>query len=65
MTRSHGTFHLECTAHGIIVKYGYLSVSRISIICRGLRQITDELASVKSRYFAQPHPVIVNCVNFG
>ena len=36
-------------------------VSHRSIICLSLRlrQITDLLASAKSRYFAQPCPIIV------
>ena len=42
-------------------KYRDLSVSRRSIICLCLRhrQITDLLATDKSRYFAQPRPIIV------
>ena len=47
-----------------IVKYRRdLSVSRRSIICLSprLRQIIDRLATDKSRYFAQPRPIIVNC----
>ena len=40
-----------------------LSVSRRSIICRSrsLRQIIDLLPTDKSRYFAQPRPIIVKC----
>ena len=41
----------------IIAKYRDLSVSRKSI---PLRQIIDLLATDKSRYFAQPRPIIVN-----
>ena len=41
----------------IIAKYRDLSVSRKSI---WLRQIIDLLATDKSRYFAQPRPIIVN-----
>ena len=42
-------------------KYRDLSVSRRSIICLCLRrrQIIDPLAADKSRYFAQPRPIIV------
>ena len=42
-------------------KYRDLSVSRRSIICLCLRhrQIIDPLAPDKSRYFAQPRPIIV------
>ena len=42
-------------------KYRDLSVSRRSIICRcrRQRQIIDLLATDKSRYFAQPRPIIV------
>ena len=42
-------------------KYRDLSVSRRSIICLRLwhRQIIDLLATDKSRYFAQPRPIIV------
>ena len=38
-------------------------MSRRSIICLSLRlrQIIDLLATDKSRYFAQPRPIIVNC----
>ena len=44
-------------------------MSRRSIICLSLRlrlrlrlrQITDLLATDKSRYFSQPRPIIVNC----
>ena len=45
-----------------IAKYRDLSVSRRSIICLSLRlrQIIDPLATDKSRYFAQPRPIIVN-----
>ena len=49
--------------NSVIAKYRDLSVSRRSIICRSrrLRQIIDLLASDKSRYFAQPPPIIVKC----
>ena len=48
--------------NSIIAKYRDLSVSRRSIICLslGLRQIIDVRATDKSRYFAQPRPIIVN-----
>ena len=42
----------------VIFKYRDLSVSRRSITC--LIRIIDLLAYDKSRYFAQPRPVIVN-----
>ena len=44
-----------------IAKYRDLSVASRSIICRCRRhrQIIDLLATDKSRYFAQSHPVIV------
>ena len=47
--------------NSVIAKYRDLSVSRTSIICLGLRlrQIIDLLATDKSRYFAQPRPIIV------
>ena len=48
----------------VIAKYRDLSVSRRSIICLSLRlrQIIDLLATDKSRYFAQPRPIIVKCL---
>ena len=48
--------------NSVIAKYRDLSVSGRSIICLSLRhrQIIDLLASDKSRYFAQPRPVISN-----
>ena len=48
--------------NSVIAKYRDLSVSRTSIICLSfrLRQIIDLLATDKSRYFAQPRPIIVN-----
>ena len=48
--------------NSVIAKYRDLPVSRTSIICLSLRprQIIDLLATDKSRYFAQPHPIIVN-----
>ena len=49
--------------NSVVAKYRDLSVSRRSIICLSLRlrQIIDLLATDKSRYFAQPRPIIVNC----
>ena len=46
----------------VIAKYGDLSVSHRSIICRSwrLRQIIDLVATDKSQYFAQPRPIIFN-----
>ena len=46
--------------NSVIAKYRDLSVSRRSIICLSLRlrQIIDLLATDKSRYFAQPRPII-------
>ena len=48
--------------NSVIAKYRDLSVSRRSIICLSLRlrQIIDQLATDKSRYFAQPRPIIAN-----
>ena len=47
----------------VIAKYHDLSVSCRSIICLSLplRKIIDLLATDKSQYFAQPHPIIANC----
>ena len=49
--------------NSVMAKYRDLSVSCRSIICLSLRlrQIIDLLATDKSRYFAQPRPIIVNC----
>ena len=44
----------------VIAKYRYLSVSRRSIICLRLLQVFDQLATDKSRHFAQPRLIIVN-----
>ena len=51
--------------NSVIAKYRDLSVSRRSIICLSLRlrQIIDPLATDKSRYFAQPRPIIANYFN--
>ena len=48
--------------NSVIAKYRDFSVSRRSIICLSLPlwQIIDLLATVKSRYFAQPRPIIAN-----
>ena len=48
--------------NSVIAKYHDLSVSRRSIICLSLRlrQIIDQLATDKLRYFAQSRPTIVN-----
>ena len=48
--------------NSVIAKYRDLSVSRRSIICLSLRlrQIIDLLTTDKSRYFAQPRPIIAN-----
>ena len=48
--------------NSVIAKYRDFSVSRRSIICLSLRlrQIIDLLATDKSRYFAQPRPIIAN-----
>ena len=48
--------------NSVSAKYRDLSVSRRSIICLSLLlwQIIDLLATNKSRYFAQPRPIIVN-----
>ena len=47
--------------NSVITKYQDLPVSRRSIICLSLRlrQIIDLLDADKSRYFAQPRPIIV------
>ena len=47
--------------NSVIAKYRDLSVSHRSIICLNLRlwQIIDLLTIDKSRYFAQPHPIII------
>ena len=54
---------IKLLLNSVIAKYRNLSASRRSIICLSLRlrQIIDLLATDKSRYFAQPHPIIVNC----
>ena len=48
--------------NSVFAKYRDLSVASRSIICLSLRlrQIIDLLATDKSRYFAQPRPIIVN-----
>jgi hypothetical protein len=46
--------------NSVLAKYRDLSLARRSIICLCLRrrQIIDLLATDKSRYFAQPRPII-------
>ena len=44
-----------------IAKYRDLPVARKSIICS---KIIDLLATDKSRYFAQPRPIIAYCLQF-
>ena len=53
---------IKQSLNSVIAKYRDLSVSRRSIICLSLRlrKIIDLLATDKSRYFAQPRPIIVN-----
>ena len=48
--------------NSVTTTYRDLPVSRTSIIRRSLRlrQIIDLLATDKSRYFAQPRPIIVS-----
>ena len=46
--------------NSVIAKYRDLPVSRRSMIC--LRRIIDLLATDKSRYFAQPGPLIVKFI---
>ena len=48
--------------NSVTTTYGDLPVSRTSITCLSLRlrQLIDLLAADKSRYFAQPRPIIVN-----
>ena len=52
--------------NSVLAKYRDLSVARRSIICLCLRhrQIIDLLATDKSRYFAQPRPIIDNCLSY-
>ena len=47
--------------NSVVAQYHDLSVSRRSIICLSLRlrQIIDQLATDKLRYFARPRPIIV------
>ena len=47
--------------NSVITKYRDLSVSRTSIVCLRvwLQQIIDLLTTDKSRYFAQPRPIIL------
>ena len=47
--------------NSVLAKYCDLSVARRSIICLCLRhRQIDLLTTAKSRYFAQPHPIINN-----
>ena len=48
--------------NSVFAKYRELSVARRSIICLCLRhrQIIDLLSTDKSRYFAQPRPIVDN-----
>ena len=57
-----GDWIIKQSLTSVITKYRDLSVSRRSIICLSLRllQIIDLLATDKSRYIAQPHPIIVH-----
>ena len=50
--------------NSVIPKYRDLLVSLRSIICLSLRlpQIIDLLATDKSQYLAQPHPIVVNYI---
>ena len=52
--------------YSVIPKYCDLPVSCRSIICHSLWlwQITDLFATEKSRYFAQPHPIIDNYYHY-
>ena len=52
--------------NSVVEKYRDLSVSRRSIICLSLRlrQIIDVLATDKSRFCAQPRPIIVKNFKF-
>ena len=62
LKNKHSDRMIKQLLNSVITKYGDLSVSRRSIICLSLRlrQIIDLLATDKSRYFAQPLPIIVN-----
>ena len=53
---------IKQSLNSVIAKYRGLSVASRSIICRSLRlrQIVDLRDTDKSRYFAQPRPIIVN-----
>ena len=51
--------------NSLFAKYRDLSVSRCSNICLSrFRQIINLLATDKSRYFAQPRPLIVLMITF-
>ena len=66
MKKKLGNRMIKQLLYSVIAKYCDLSVSRRSIICLSLRlwQIIDQLATDKSRYFAQPRSIIVNCCVF-
>ena len=57
-----GDWMIKQLLNSVIAKYHDLSVSSRSITCLSLwlRQIIDLLATDKSRYFAQPRPIIVH-----
>ena len=57
-----GDLMIKQWLNSVVAKYRDLSVSRRSVICLSLRlrPIIDLLATNKSRYFAQPRPLIVN-----
>ena len=52
--------------NSVIAKYHDLPVSHTAIIYLSLwlREIIDLLATDKSRYFAQPHSIIVNYYHY-
>ena len=60
--QKNGDWMIKQSLNSVIAKHCDLSVSRRSIICLSfrLRQIIDQLATDKSRYFAQPRSIIVN-----
>ena len=53
--QKNGDRMIKQLLNAVIAKYRDLSVYRSSIICREI----DLLAIYKSRYFAQPRPIIV------
>ena len=60
--QKNGDLMIKQLLNSVIAKCRDLSaVSRRAIICLGLRQIIDLLATTyKSRYFDQPRSIIVN-----